>query len=92
MRKKPGRLREEDLTRLEPDEPREILALQHLVEQYRDETAHFRQLLDEQSQAAYAEQLAAQDRQLAEIKSSASWRLTAPLRQAKQLLRRRAGH
>jgi SAM-dependent methyltransferase len=90
MRKKPGRLSEEDLTRLEPDEPREILALQHLVEQYRDETAHFRQLLDEQSQAAHLEQLEGQDRQLAEIKSSASWRLTAPLRQAKQLLRRRA--
>ena len=91
MRKKPVRLSEDDLTRLEPDEPREILALQHLVEQYRDETALFRRLLAEQSQTAYQEELLAKERQLAEVTSSASWRLTEPLRRAKQLLRARAG-
>lgn len=84
MRKKPGKLTEEDLTRLEPDEPREVLALQHQIEQQRQETLEIRQLLaDVQTQS----QPAALQQQLEEMKSSASWRLTAPLRAAKQRLR-----
>jgi hypothetical protein len=38
MRKKPVQVTAEDLQRLEPGEPREISALQHQVEQLRDET------------------------------------------------------
>ena len=94
MRKKPVELTEEDLLRLDPDEPREILALQHHVEQLRDETLELRPALEEER-----ELVAQRDRQLAnaaeqgrllhEIQSSASWRLTAPLRTAKQRLGRR---
>ena len=42
MRKKPGRFTIEDLEALEPDEPREVLALQHQVEQLRDEMIDLR--------------------------------------------------
>ncbi|HSS32007.1 MAG TPA: methyltransferase domain-containing protein [Solirubrobacterales bacterium] len=86
MRKKPGVLSEEDLTRLEPDEPREILALQHQIEQQREETLEIRRLLAE-AQAQSHDQLVAQAQRLAEMESSSSWRLTAPLRATKQRLR-----
>lgn len=42
LRRKPVRLTVEDLTRLEPDEPREISALQHNVRQLRDEEVALR--------------------------------------------------
>lgn len=87
MQKKPGELTEEDLVRLEPDEPREILAIQHQVEQHRDETLRMRRILEEQAQ--HGGQLARQEELLAAMKSSASWRLTAPLRAAKRSLKRR---
>jgi hypothetical protein len=38
LRRKPVHLTVEDLERLEPDEPREVSALQHHVGQLRDET------------------------------------------------------
>lgn len=42
MRRRPVRLTVEDLTRLEPDEPREIAALQHHARQLRDENLRLR--------------------------------------------------
>ena len=42
MRKKPVRLTTDDLERLEPDEPREIVALQHHIAQLRDEALQLR--------------------------------------------------
>jgi len=42
MRRRPVRLTVEDLTRIEPDEPREIAALQHHARQLRDETLRLR--------------------------------------------------
>jgi SAM-dependent methyltransferase len=87
MRKKPVELSEEDLTRIEPDEPRELLALQHQVEQQRDEELRLRRLLAEHGEQAQL--LAVQEQRLAEIEASASWRATAPLRAAKQQLRQR---
>ncbi len=89
MRKKPVELSEEDLTRIEPDEPRELLALQHQVEQQRDEELRLRRLLAEHGEQAQL--LAMQEQRLAEIEASASWRATAPLRAAKQRLRQRRG-
>lgn len=91
MRKKPGNLSEEDLVRLEPDEPREIKALQHQIEQQREETLQIRRLLEEHGQTQNRDQLAVQEELLAEMKASASWRLTAPLRDAKRWLRQRGG-
>ena len=87
MRKKPVDLTEEDLTRLEPDEPREILALRHQVEQHRDETLRIRGLLLD-AQRQFGAELARQEALVASMQASASWRLTAPLRAAKQSLRR----
>ena len=43
MRSKPVELTSEDLERLEPDEPREIMALRHHARQLRDETLQLRQ-------------------------------------------------
>ncbi len=42
MRKKPVELTIEDLQRIEPDEPREITAMQHHIRQLRDETIRLR--------------------------------------------------
>jgi SAM-dependent methyltransferase len=85
LRKKPGTVTAEELTRLQPDEPREIAALQHNIEQLRDdtlrlraETAHLRELLTA-AEAAAAEN----ERIRKEVQGSSSWRLTAPLRAAK---------
>jgi hypothetical protein len=46
MRKRPVNVSVADLQRLEPDEPREILALQHQVQQLRAETLQLRRELD----------------------------------------------
>jgi SAM-dependent methyltransferase len=92
MRRKPGALTEADLTRLEPDEPREILALQHQIEQQRGEALELRRLLAERAGATgNLDQMGVQEALLEELESSASWRLTAPLREAKGWLRRRSG-
>jgi SAM-dependent methyltransferase len=79
-RKKPGQLSVEDLTRLEPDEPREIAALQHHVEQLAAEVARLHG--SHEAQDAARRRLEAE---LQEIRGSASWRVTKPLRSAKRL-------
>lgn len=80
MRKKPGSFDVAGLKALEPDEPREVAALQHLVEQLRDDTLRLREALGAgaSSEQSYA---------LTQMQNSASWRITAPLRAAKQRLR-----
>lgn len=75
LRKRPGRFTVEDLTRLEPGEPREIAALQHNVAQLRDDTLRLR------------EALARRNELFATLENTVSWRLTAPLRAAGRLLR-----
>ncbi len=47
LRRKPVRLVPQDLARLEPDEPRELQALQHNVRQLRDETVELRRQQNE---------------------------------------------
>lgn len=84
MRKKSVKLTVQDLRRLEPDEPREITALEHHVEQLRDETLRLR--ATEGDLARNKEEL---ERELEALKASQSWRLTAPLRAAKRRLTRR---
>lgn len=86
-RKRPVELTEEDLTRLEPDEPREIEALRHHVEQLASESERLRVAHDHQ--AALLEGQESQQRELEKLKASSSWRLTAPLRAAKRRLARR---
>jgi SAM-dependent methyltransferase len=85
LRKKPVAITAAELERLEPDEPREIAALQHNVEQLRDDTlrlrtenAHLRELL-----TAAEAGLGENQRLREELEASSSWRLTAPLRAAK---------
>jgi SAM-dependent methyltransferase len=84
-RKRPVSLSEEDLKRLEPDEPREIAALKHQVRQLVEETVRIRRGFE--AQQGELEELRAlrplverQQRELHEALSSRSWRLTAPLR------------
>jgi hypothetical protein len=45
MRKRPGTFTVEELQALEPDEPREIVALQHHIKQLRTETGYLRAAL-----------------------------------------------
>ena len=85
MRKKPVEITVEELKALEAAEPREILALQHNVEQLRDDTLRLR----EAYAAAERRIVDERARVLAEIEASASWRLTAPLRAAKAAVGRR---
>jgi SAM-dependent methyltransferase len=117
LRRKPVHLTVQDLTRLEPDEPREIWSLQHNVRQLRDESAdlrrqnaelggHLEAAQDDLRQGlgevgALKQEIRARDGKLhaAEqnlvlhrswidgIQGSASWRLTAPARAAKRLLK-----
>ncbi len=85
-RKRPVQVTEEDLTRLEPDEPREIQALQHHAKQLASESEQLRVAHD--FQAATLEEQKAHLRELEALKASSSWRLTAPLRTAKRRLAR----
>ena len=100
LRRKSVQLTVQDLKRLEPDEPREISALQHHVEQLRRETLEMgatSEYLQHRLDAAAAD-CGAQLQQLrdelrrsnasrAAILGSMSWRLTSPLRTAKGVLR-----
>lgn len=85
-RKKPVELTVEDLTRLEPDEPREIEALRHHVEQLAGEVTRLRAA--HEAQAGQIEALQPQAEALEQVRGSLSWKLTAPLRRAKRRLRR----
>jgi SAM-dependent methyltransferase len=82
-RKKPGAVSVEDLTRLEPDEPREIEALAHHTEQLAAEIGRLRVAHD--IQAAEIEELKGT---LNALNNSVSWRITSPLRTAKRGLKR----
>jgi SAM-dependent methyltransferase len=86
-RKRPVQLCIEDLTRPEPDEPREVQALQHHVEQLAGEAGRLRTAHD--AQATQLEEMTKLVQALEEVKDSRSWQLTAPLRAAKQRLARR---
>jgi SAM-dependent methyltransferase len=86
MRKKPVQLTVEDLIRPEPDEPRELSAMQHHIEQIRAEALGLREQVDHLQ--AVVEQKAHVEAALAAVQNSASWRLTVPLRSAKRRLRR----
>lgn len=92
LRRKPVRLSVEDLERLEPDEPREISALQHNVEQLRKECVELRALGDTADGVEVA-RLRAEvrwlERRLHLIEGSQSWKLTAPVREAAAWMRRR---
>jgi SAM-dependent methyltransferase len=93
LRKKPVTITIEELTRLEPDEPREIAALQYNIEQLRDDTLRLREdgarlraaNADLQKQIESAHAATTENVRLREaMERSTSWRLTAPLRAAKQ--------
>lgn len=86
-RKKPVELGVEDLTRLEPDEPREIEALRHHARQLAEESRQLR--VAHEIQAGEIEGLRPQAEALEQVRSSLSWKLTAPLRRVKQRLKRR---
>ncbi len=82
-RKKPVELNLEDLTRLVPNEPREITALQHHAEQLIEDTRRLRTHAGQ-----LVEKADALESQLEAVTESASWRMTAPLRSLKARLRR----
>lgn len=87
-RKRPVQLTVDDLTELEPNEPREILALRHHVEQLTSEAKELRAAHDALATqlgglAGDMDQVTAA---LEEVRASRSWQLTAPLRAAKQRL------
>lgn len=82
--KKPVRKTVDDLIALEPGEPRELASVLHHVEQLTDETARLR--VAHEAQAAELTELRRLPGALSAIQNSLSWRLTAPLRAAKQRL------
>jgi SAM-dependent methyltransferase len=94
LRRKPVHLTVEDLERLEPDEPREVSALRHHVQQLRDETLELRRAIEylehrlsatedgEERIRQLQDELRRTKDLLEAIRGSASWRLTAPLRAA----------
>ncbi len=83
MRKKPVKLTVEEMKALEPGEPREIAAIQHNVEQLRDDTLRLRETLGVGNGQAHTER----QRAMAEIESTMSWRVTKPLRAGKAWLK-----
>ena len=102
LRRKSVHLTVRDLERLEPDEPREMSAKQHHVEQLRRETLELQrnsQDLKQQLDAAITryevqrqqclDELRRCRESLAAMQETRSWRLTAPLRTAKAALRQR---
>ena len=94
LQRKPVHVTVQDLERLEPEEPREVSALQHHVQQLRDETLQLRGAVDylehristtedcEEKIGQLQDEMRRSTDQLAAIQTSMSWRLTAPLRVA----------
>jgi SAM-dependent methyltransferase len=89
MRKREVALTAEQLTNLEPDEPREVAALLHNIEQLHEDDRQLREDLIASMKRAnteYSWRLAAQTtaadlaQQLEAVSRSRSWRLTRPLR------------
>jgi SAM-dependent methyltransferase len=85
-RKKPGPISRDELTRLEPDEPRELRALNHHVEQLAAEASNLRAANDAVN--AQVKKLQSIEKTLADVLASSSWRLTAPMRAARLRLGR----
>ena len=77
-RKKPVQLTVEDLKAIEPDEPREITALEHHAQQLADETIRLR--AEGEAKQADIDHL---NEAIGRIEASLSWRITSPLRRAK---------
>lgn len=83
-RKKPVQLTLEELVALEPDEPRELRSLRHHVAQLALETEKLRGV--EGAQGEQLQGMAQLEKALADVQTSLSWRITAPLRAAKSRL------
>ena len=97
MRKKPGEVTREDLIRVEPDEPRELVAMEHANRRLIQEIGWLRPLADQAIAASEdrgedpAEARAALedlDRRYQVVVGSKSWQLTRPLRSAAEAIRR----
>ena len=78
-RKKPAQLTVADLEALEPDDPRELAALHHHVEQLAEESSKLR--AENETRQAHIERL---NEALKDVEASVSWRITSPLRDAKR--------
>ena len=74
-RKKPAQLTVADLEALEPDEPRELAALHHHVEQLAEESASYGRKT--KPGRLDIERL---NEALKDVEASVSWRITSPLR------------
>lgn len=86
-RKRAVNLTIEDLTALEPDEPREIQSIRHHVDQLADEI--FRLRVAHETQATELKKMDGLNERLRNLETSRSWRLTEPLRQARARLQAR---
>jgi SAM-dependent methyltransferase len=82
--KKPVEISVRELERLQPDEPREIAALQHHVSQLEADVRNLRVAHDTAQAELAASRADAKEvhRQLGALRNSRSWRLMAPLRRA----------
>lgn len=85
-RKKPVEVDIEELTRLEPEEPREIKALAHHSEQLEAEVLRLRDAQEEMEGELVRRRTEAEAAHtlLYEMQGSRSWRVTAPLRAMKR--------
>jgi SAM-dependent methyltransferase len=84
-RKKPAQVTVEEMKALDLDEPRELKALEHHVDQLAGEVQRLHEV--GAAQGKQLQRLPALERAYAEIEASSSWRLTAPLRALKQRVR-----